>query len=89
MNGNIKLCSQDKINNKQNSIVQKKNKYNDIIKKYLHKIDDQIWKLLILRKEAIENYKAFKKSYINENNDLTVIETLSGKNIQDSKMNQG
>ena len=81
MNGNIKWCSQDKINNKQNSIVQKKNKYNDIIKKYLHKIDDQIWKLLILRKEAIENYKAFKKSYINENNDLTVIETLSGKKI--------
>ena len=31
----------------------------------------------------------FKKSYINENNDLTVIETSLEENIQDSKMNEG
>ena len=77
-----------KINNKQNSIVQKKNEYNDIINKYLHKIDYQRQKLLVLRKDDIEYYKTFKKSYINENNDLTVIETSSEENIQDSKMNQ-
>ena len=78
-----------KINNKQNSIVQKKNEYNDIINKYLHKIDYQRQKLLVLRKDDIEYYKTFKKSYINENNSFTVIDTLLGENIQDSNITQG
>ena len=35
--GNVKWCSQDKINNEQNAIVHKKAEYNDVINKYLHK----------------------------------------------------
>ena len=52
-----------KINNKQNSILQKGDKYNEFINKYLQKIDYQRKKLLILHEEAIEDYKAFKKSH--------------------------
>ena len=58
---------------------------------------------MILREEDIENYKAFKKSYTNENNGLTVIGISSEENnqepeeniqdleenIQDSEMTQG
>ena len=63
MNGNVKWCAQDKINNKQKSVVWKTEEYNDVIKKYLQKINDQRRKLLILHEEALENYKAFKKSF--------------------------
>ena len=49
-----------KISNNQNSIVQKKDKYNHVIIKYLQKIYYQTQKLLILHEEAIENNKAFK-----------------------------
>ena len=35
MNGNVKWCAQDKINNKQKSVVWKTEEYNDVIKKYL------------------------------------------------------
>ena len=45
--------------------MKKKDAYNDITNKYLQKIDDQIWKLFILHKEGIENYKSFNKSYKN------------------------
>ena len=65
MNGNLKWCGQEKINNKQNSDVQEKDKYNDVIKKCLHKINEQRRNFLILRKYYIENYKAFKKLCIN------------------------
>ena len=47
VNGNIKWCAQYKINNKQNSAMQKKDEYNDVINKYLQKIDDHKKKLLI------------------------------------------
>ena len=40
VNLNVKWCSQEKINDDQNSAVQKKDAYNDIISKYLQKIDD-------------------------------------------------
>ena len=72
MNGNIKLCSQDKIKYKQKSIVQKKDEYNDIINKYLQKIADQRHKLLILREKGIGNYKVIKKLYINVETSLEV-----------------
>ena len=63
MNVNGKWCAQDKIRNKQKSFVQKKYEYNDVIKKYLQKIDDQRRKLLIVREEGIEKYKAYNNSY--------------------------
>ena len=85
MNGNGKWCAQDKINNKQNLVIQKKDKYNDVINKYLQKINDQKRKSLILRDESFENYKAFKKSYTNAKNCVTVIETSSKESIQDPK----
>ena len=44
---------------------------------------------MILREEAIENYKAFKKLYINENNGLTLIDTSSEESIKHLEMNQG
>ena len=40
---------------------------------------------MILREEAIESYKAFKKSHTNENNGLTVIDTSPEENIQGSE----
>ena len=46
-------------------------------------------KLKILRKYGIENDKAFKEAYTNENNGLTMIETSSVENIPDSNMIQG
>ena len=55
MNGNEKWCTKNKINNKQYSVAKKKDKYDDVIDKYLQKIDDQKRKLLILREEYIEN----------------------------------
>ena len=60
MNVNVKCCDQDKINNTQNLVIQKKEKYNDVINKYLQKIDDQKRKLLIPSEEHIEGYKALK-----------------------------
>ena len=89
MNGNLKWFAQEKINNKKNSVVQKKEEYNDVINKYLQKSNNQIRKLLILSEEDIDSYKAFKKSYRNENNGLTLIGTSLEEYIQDSKMNQG
>ena len=59
----------------KNQLWQKKDAYYDAINKYLQKIDEQRRKLLILHEEAIENYKAFKRSHTNENNGLTVIDT--------------
>ena len=53
------------------------------------KINDKRQKLLVLCEEDIENYKSSKKSYIHENNDLTVVDTSSEENIQDSDMTQG
>ena len=44
---------------------------------------------MIIREEDIEEKKAFKKSYINENNSFAVIDTLLGENIQDSNITQG
>ena len=69
--------------------MQKKDLYNDNINKYIQKIDGQRRKILILREEAIENYKAFKKLYINENNGLTLIDTSSEESIKHLEMNQG
>ena len=89
MNGNGKWCAQDKNKNKQKPYVHKKDVFDDIINKYLQKIYDQRRKLLILREEGIENYKAFKKAYMNENDELTVIDTSSVENIPDSRMTQG
>ena len=43
-----------KINNKLYSFMQKKDEYDDVINKYLQKINDQRRNLLILREEAIE-----------------------------------
>ena len=43
--------------------MQKNDGYNDVINRYLQKIDDRKRKLVILREEAIEYYKALKKSY--------------------------
>ena len=66
--------------------MHKKGEYNDAINKYLQKMDDHRRRLLILREESIENYKAFKKSYTNENNGLTIIDTSSEENVRDPKM---
>ena len=55
MNGNGTWCAKEKINNNQNSIVQKRDAYDEIINKYLQKIDDQRSKLLVLGEEAIES----------------------------------
>ena len=38
VNGNVKCCAQDNINNNQNSVVQKKHKYIHAINKYLEKL---------------------------------------------------
>ena len=89
MNVNWQWCSQEKINSKQNSVVKKKDAYNDFVNKYLQKINDQRRKLLILHEEGIENYKAFKKLYINENNGLTLIDTSSEESMKHLEMNQG
>ena len=45
-------------------------------------MDDQRNKLFILCEEDIENHKEFKKSYTNENNGLTIIDTSSEESIQ-------
>ena len=66
--------------------MHKKGEYNDAINKYLQKMDDHRRRLLILREESIENYKAFKKSYTNENNGLTIIDTSSEENVRDPEM---
>ena len=63
MNVNGNWCIQNKTNNK-------KDEYYDVINKYLQKINDQRKKLLILHKEAIQNYKQFKKSYKNVETEL-------------------
>ena len=88
MSGNGKICAQEKINRKKNSVVNKQDAYNDVINKDLQKIDEQRRKLLILCEEGIENNKAFKRSFTNENNGLSVINTSPKENIQDSKMTQ-
>ena len=62
---NVKWCAQEKTINKKNSVVHKKDSYNDAINNYLLKIDDQRRKLFILREEVIKNYKYLKKSYTN------------------------
>ena len=89
MNGNGKWCAQDKNKNKQKPYVHKKDVFDDIINKYLQKIYDQRRKLLILREEGIENYKAFKKAYTNYNNDLIAIDTSLVKNIPGLRMTRG
>ena len=53
VNGNLKWCAQEKINNKQNPAMQEKDGYNDVVNKYIHKIDDQRRKLLILYEQTI------------------------------------
>ena len=47
MNDDGKWCTPKKINNKQYSVVHKKGKYDDIIKKYLQKLDDQKHKKML------------------------------------------
>ena len=64
-----------KIDNKQNSAMQKKYAYKYFMHKYLHKINEQRNKLKIPHEYGIENYKALKKAYKNENNGPTVIYT--------------
>ena len=61
----------------QNLDRQKKDGNNDVIKKYLQKLDDQRGRLLILCEKDIENYKTLKKSYANEKID---VETELGVN---------
>ena len=41
MNGNGEFCAQEKRKNMQNSVVQKNDAYNDVLQKYLEKIDEQ------------------------------------------------
>ena len=48
VNENVNWLAQDKINNKQ-----KKDKYNDVLKKYLQRMYDQWKKLFIRREDAI------------------------------------
>ena len=62
--------------NDKNSVIQKKDAYNDVTYKYLQKIDNQRKKLIILRKDYTENYKTLKEECTNENNGLTMIDTL-------------
>ena len=59
--------------NDKNSVIQKKDAYNDVTYKYLQKIDNQRKKLIILCKDYTENYKTLKGECTNENNDLTMI----------------
>ena len=61
--------------------MQKKDAHDYVINKYLRKTNYHRRKLLSLREEAIEDYKAFKKLYTNENNGLNVIETSPEENI--------
>ena len=72
---------------KKNS-CEEKYAYNDVIQKYLHKIDDQRSKLTILHKEDTANYKAFKKEYTDEDNNLPIIDMSSEESIQNSEMTQ-
>ena len=65
VNANGKWCAQEKNTNNKNPVTQKKYAHDDIPNKYLQKINDQKRKLKIIRKDGIENYKAFKKSYMN------------------------
>ena len=67
---------------------KKKDTYNDVTYKNRNKINDQREKLLIPCEDSIENYKAFKKSYTNENNDLTVIDTSSEEIVIGFEMTQ-
>ena len=39
VNERVKCCSQEKINNNQNLTIHKKDAYNDVLYKYLDKID--------------------------------------------------
>ena len=64
--------------------MQKKKVYNDIPDKYLQKISEQRNKLKIVRKDSIENYKAFKNGYKNANNGLKVIGTYPKEIVKDS-----
>ena len=88
VNGYGRWCAQDKINNKQNSFVQNKYGYYDVINNYIQNIDDQRRKLLILSEESIENNKALNESYTNKNNGLTVIDASSEENVQDPEITQ-
>ena len=85
---NIKWFNQDKIKNKQNSVVQKKVVYNYITCKYLQKINDKISKFVILCKVDIDHHKEFKNGYTNENNGPNVIDTSSEEGAKYSKMTQ-
>ena len=64
-NRNGKWCAQGEINNTQKSVLQKKDAYDDVINKYIQKMNDQRRKSLILHEEAIEKYEAFKNAYTN------------------------
>ena len=64
--------------------MQKKKVYNDIPDKYLQKISEQRNKLKFVRKDSIENYKAFKNGYTNANNGLKVIGTYPEEIVKDS-----
>ena len=86
--GNGRWCVQDKIQNKQNSAAQKKDTYNDVTYKYLWIIDGKRNKLIILRKDGIEKYKAFKEDCTNENKILTLIYKSSEESVKGSDMNQ-
>ena len=55
LNENGKWFAPDKIKNKQKSVLQNKDAYDDVINIYLQKINYQRTKLLILREEYIEN----------------------------------
>ena len=57
----MKSCAQEINNNKQNSAVHKQGAYNGIASKYIQKINNQKNKLMILRKESIDKYNAFKE----------------------------
>ena len=86
MNENGKRRAQDKINNKQKSVVKKKDAYYDIINNYLQKIYDQRCKWLILREEAIEKLQCIQEVTHKWKNDFNVIDTLLEENIQDYNM---
>ena len=87
VNVNLKWCAQEKMNNNQNSVVQKKDANNDVVHMYIEKIYEHRNKSKIIRKYGIENHKAIKTSCPIENNDPTINDTSLGKYIQDSEMN--
>ena len=83
---NGKGCAHDKDNNKQNSVAQKKDAFNDITSPYLLKIENRKRKLMILRKDSIDKYMVFKDGCMNENNSLTVKYIRPEENVKDFKM---